>query len=299
MKILADIAQKHPIAVSQCNFGMEALVNDNNRSIATMAITTLLKTGAEYNIERLMKQISTFMADLGDEFKVVVIKAIRELCIKFPDKHRILIGFLATFLREEGGYEFKKTIVDSIVDIMLAIPTTKEVCLLHLCEFIEDCEYCELIVQILHLIGSVGPSANNPARYIRYVYNRIILESAEVRAAAVSTLGTFATLLPAVKNSIILLLKSSLSDEDDEVRDRAAVILKALENVEEVNDVRYLLSNEIPLTFAALERSVHACLSHPIELYGDAPISFSNLPIIEEKVVPVASSASSASAKRC
>ena len=83
-------------------------VSDSNRSIATLAITTLLKTGTEGSIERLMKQISSFMSEIGDEFKIVVVKAIRELCTKYPKKHRVMVGFLATFLREEGGYEFKK-----------------------------------------------------------------------------------------------------------------------------------------------------------------------------------------------
>jgi coatomer protein complex subunit gamma len=87
---------------------MESLVSDSNRSIATLAITTLLKTGTETSIERLMKQIQSFMSEIGDEFKIVVVTAIRELCIKYPKKHRVMVGFLATFLREEGGYDFKK-----------------------------------------------------------------------------------------------------------------------------------------------------------------------------------------------
>eukprot|EP00286_Rhodomonas_abbreviata_P003381 CAMPEP_0181345466 /NCGR_PEP_ID=MMETSP1101-20121128/32766_1 /TAXON_ID=46948 /ORGANISM="Rhodomonas abbreviata, Strain Caron Lab Isolate" /LENGTH=40 /DNA_ID= /DNA_START= /DNA_END= /DNA_ORIENTATION= len=37
-----------------------------------------------------------------------------------------MVSFLATFLREEGGYEFKKCIVDSIVELMGAIADTKE-----------------------------------------------------------------------------------------------------------------------------------------------------------------------------
>jgi coatomer protein complex subunit gamma len=130
---------------------MESLVGDSNRSIATLAITTLLKTGNEGSIDRLMKQISTFMSEIGDEFKIVVVKAIRELCMKYPAKHRVMVGFLSTFLREEGGYDFKKSIVDSIVDLMSAIPETKETSLLHLCEFIEDCEFSELIVQVCFL----------------------------------------------------------------------------------------------------------------------------------------------------
>ena len=39
---------------------MEALISDPNRSIATLAITTLLKTGTESSVDRLMKQISSF-----------------------------------------------------------------------------------------------------------------------------------------------------------------------------------------------------------------------------------------------
>ncbi|CAN0539755.1 unnamed protein product, partial [Ectocarpus sp. 12 AP-2014] len=95
------------------------------RSIATLAITTLLKTGSEGSVDRLMKQISSFMNEIADEFKIVVVKAIRQLCLKYPLKHRVLVGFLATFLREEGGFEFKKAITDCIVELMTAIPETK------------------------------------------------------------------------------------------------------------------------------------------------------------------------------
>jgi len=188
MRTLSDVAVRQPVSVSKCNDDMESLVSDSNRSIATLAITTLLKTGNEGSVDRLMKQISTFMSEIGDEFKIVVVKAIRELCVKYPAKHRVMVGFLSTFLREEGGYDFKKSIVDSIVDLMATIPETKESSLLHLCEFIEDCEFSELIVQILHLMGALGPSTASPSRYIRFIFNRVILENAVVRAAAVSTL---------------------------------------------------------------------------------------------------------------
>jgi coatomer protein complex subunit gamma len=61
---------KHPSAVTACNLDLENLVTDANRSIATLAITTLLKTGSESSIDRLMKQISSFMSEISDEFKV-------------------------------------------------------------------------------------------------------------------------------------------------------------------------------------------------------------------------------------
>jgi hypothetical protein len=41
-----QVAMTHPMAVTNCNIDMESLITDQNRSIATLAITTLLKTGA-------------------------------------------------------------------------------------------------------------------------------------------------------------------------------------------------------------------------------------------------------------
>lgn len=43
IRTLAKLAQSQPQAVSACNLDMEKLINDENRSVATYAITTLLK----------------------------------------------------------------------------------------------------------------------------------------------------------------------------------------------------------------------------------------------------------------
>ena len=58
VRTLNKVAMVHPLAVTPCNMDMEGLINDSNRSIATLAITTLLKTGSESGVERLMKQIT-------------------------------------------------------------------------------------------------------------------------------------------------------------------------------------------------------------------------------------------------
>lgn len=288
MRTLSEVAVAHPVSVSRCNDDMETLVSDSNRSIATLAITTLLKTGTEVNVERLMKQISTFMSEIGDEFKIVVVKAIRELCIKYPKKHRIMTGFLATFLREEGGYEFKKVIVDSIVYLMNNVAESKELPLLYLCEFIEDCEFSELIVQIMHVVGANGTSCPNPSKFIRFIFNRVILENAVVRAAAVSTLGVFAIRVPDLRPSIVSLLKRSLRDEDDEVRDRAVVLLSTFAN-SAGNDEKlsFEIDQPLPMTFSALERSVKAYMAHPsFDGASSQPVTFATLPIVEEAYVP-------------
>jgi coatomer protein complex subunit gamma len=286
MRTLSDLASMHPVSVSKCNEDMESLVSDPNRSIATLAITTLLKTGSEGSVDRLMKQISSFMGEIGDEFKIVVVKAIKDLCIKYPGKHRVMVAFLATFLREEGGYEFKKSIVDSIVTLMERISETKEASLLHLCEFIEDCEFAELIVQVLHLMGQMGPATTSPSRYIRFIYNRVILENATVRAAAVNTLGAFAMRVPELRPSLVILLKRSLSDDDDEVRDRAAIYLKSMASFgDDDAELRFLLDEPLPMTFSALDRSVRAFMAHPSAASQD--MTLESLPVIEEAAAPV------------
>lgn len=68
------MAMMHPAIVIACNLDLENLITDANRSIATLAITTLLKTGAESSVERLMKQIASFVSEISDEFKIVVVQ---------------------------------------------------------------------------------------------------------------------------------------------------------------------------------------------------------------------------------
>lgn len=177
-----------------------------------------------------MKQISSFMSEITDEFKIVVVEAIRALCLKFPQKHASMMAFLSNALRDEGGFEFKRAIVDTIVGIVEHVAEAKEAGLAHLCEFIEDCEYPALLTRVLHIIGEQGPRTPVPSKYIRFIYNRLILENSTVRAAAVSALAKFGTVCDSLRPSIIVLLRRCLYDGDDEVRDRATFYLDLLDN---------------------------------------------------------------------
>lgn len=63
------------------------------------------------------------------------------------------MNFLSNILREEGGFEYKKAIVDSILVLIREIPDAKESGLSHLCEFIEDCEFTYLSTQVNCIMG--------------------------------------------------------------------------------------------------------------------------------------------------
>lgn len=73
-----------------------------------------------------MKQISGFMADITDEFKITIVEAIRTLCLKFPSKQAGMLAFLSGILRDEGGYEFKRAVVESMFDLIKFVPGSKE-----------------------------------------------------------------------------------------------------------------------------------------------------------------------------
>ncbi|KAK2078015.1 hypothetical protein QBZ16_003883 [Prototheca wickerhamii] len=246
-----------------------ALISDPNRGVATLAISALLKTSGEAGVERLLKQIGGFMSELGDEFCVVVVKAVAGLCVKFPAKHRALMAFLASALREDGGFAFKRAVVDALTRLVWAVPEAREVALGHLAEFIEDCEFTALSVRVLHLLGREGPRGADPARYVRVIYNRVVLENAAVRAAALSALRSFGARCEPLRARVVVLLRRALHDSDDEVRDRAALA------VEEA----------APLAAGAAPRRAPASLAAVPEL-ADLPAVFASagpFPLTEEE----------------
>jgi coatomer protein complex subunit gamma len=117
---------KFPDKVSPANEDIERLVTDGNRNIATLAITTLLKTGNEGSVDRLLKQITNYVSEISDEFKVIVVDAVRSLCLKFPSKHASMLEFFGRVLREEGGLTYKEATVESICGLIEKIPSCEE-----------------------------------------------------------------------------------------------------------------------------------------------------------------------------
>jgi coatomer protein complex subunit gamma len=324
VRTLHSLAAAHPGVVAKCNDDLESLIGDPNKAVATLAITTLLKTSSEgaaaggsgstASVDRLIKQIGGFMSEVGsDELKVTVIQAIHELALRMPSKHRALMAFLANALREEGGYEFKKAILDAVMDCMEVIPEAANEGLLHLCEFIEDCEYTALASRVLHTLGDKGPAAPQPAAFIRYIYNRVILENAAVRASAVTALAKFATRCEDLRPSILPLLQRCAEDDDDEVRDRATMYLRMLGGKPtpltaaaaatggatpsggasavpfESAVSRNLIAGRLPLPVSALAKALTLYAMRP----GHGAFSFDALPHVE---VPAASLAAAAAA---
>ncbi|KAK7917028.1 coatomer subunit gamma protein [Apiospora marii] len=280
LRILHNFASFKPQAVHVCNPDIELLISNSNRSIATFAITTLLKTGNEASVDRLMKQITGFMSEITDEFKITIVEAIRTLCLKFPSKQAGMLAFLSGILRDEGGYEFKRAVVESMFDLIKFVPESKEDALAHLCEFIEDCEFTKLAVRILHLLGLEGPKTSQPTKYIRYIYNRVVLENAIVRAAAVTALAKFGVGQkdPEVKSSVDVLLTRCLDDVDDEVRDRAALNLRLMHEEDELAE--RFIKNENMFSLPYFEHQLVMYVTSDDKSTFDSAFDISKIPVV-------------------
>lgn len=260
IRLINKISIKHPEKIMVVNLELENLINDTNRSVSTLAITTLLKTlgtgtvesatGGE-NVDRLITKMTSLMDEITEDFKIVIIEAIENLALKFPAKHKKLVAFLTDLLRDDGSAQLKSSIVDALFDLIKFLPdeSAKQLILMNLCEFIEDCEFTELSVRILHLLGDEGPSTSNPSYYIRHIYNRLVLENSIIRSSAVISLSKFAIVCGGdVSKNIKILLGRCLNDVDDEVRDRAAISLKFIDK-----EAKKLVVTESKYDLVALE----------------------------------------------
>merc|ERR1711887_3449 len=208
---------------------------------------------------------------------------------KFPKKHGILLNFLSGMLRDEGGLDYKASIADTIITVIEENPEAKENGLAHLCEFIEDCEHTSLAVRILHLLGQEGPRTANPARYIRFIYNRVLLENATVRAAAISAMARFGALCDDLLPNVLVLLSRCQMDADDEVRDRATYFKAILEQHEASLNSQYIL-NSLTVSVSSLEKTLHAYTLN--QAAAEKPFDMKTVPaaaIEESKPVAAAS----------
>lgn len=138
LRVMNRVASKLPKLVTICQQELENLITDSNRSVASLAISTLLKTCNEDSVKKLLKQISNYLPELGIDFKIETIQSTKLLYHRLPQKADVLLSFLTDCLKDEGNVKFKECVTDTIIEIC---PSAREEALLILAEHIEDCEH--------------------------------------------------------------------------------------------------------------------------------------------------------------
>jgi coatomer subunit gamma len=127
----------------------------------------------------------------------------------------------------------------------------------------------------------MAADTSDPARFVRFIYNRVILENATVRAAATTALATICSRCEPLRERIIIILKRSLADSDDEVRDRCTLYLAHLQR-DAGTPAMVTPALDVPL--ANLEKELRGYLAGPMD--ADFVIDAVDKEV-EEPIVPV------------
>jgi len=228
LRILKRIAPTQLQLVSQCAPELEKLVTYANKSVASMAISILLKIAKEKDVDELLSTISQYLPEMADEFRVDAIQSVKHLIKRYPGIYKLLISFLRKCLRLQSSLEFKREIIESVVYIIQIVSTSREEALNAIVDLIEDCQYESLISRGLEIMANEIPLLENGEPFIRFICNRLILEGEKVRASAVTALAKLGWKKPKLQSIIKNLLMKCLIEQADEVRDRAALYLHTL-----------------------------------------------------------------------
>nr|KAF6422009.1 COPI coat complex subunit gamma 1 [Rousettus aegyptiacus] len=162
-------------------------------------------------------------------------------------------------------------------------PTLRRMCYLTIKEMSCIAEDVIIATRILHLLGQEGPKTNNPSKYIRFIYNRVVLEHEEVRAGAVSALAKFGAQNEEMLPSILVLLKRCVMDDDNEVRDRATFYLNVLEQKQKALNAGYIL-NGLTVSIPGLERALQQYTLEPSEKPFDLKsVPLATTPMAEQR----------------
>jgi coatomer protein complex subunit gamma len=105
----------------------------------------------------------------------------------------------------------------------------------------------------------------------------VILESAPVRASAVIALAKFAAKVPSLRPSISVILRRTMQDLDDEVRDRAVFYLRVLEQKDEDLITRFIIE-DLAVNVKNLEQFAASYLQQPSH---SQPLDISAVPVAD------------------
>jgi coatomer protein complex subunit gamma len=251
LRILDRAAAKYGDKLSlELFLDLEKIIDDsnNNATIKAIALSIFLKISKGLSDSRLEKMFKTFSEQYStfkEDFKKEIVIISTSISKENPSKNKLYFNFFSSLLKLEASLPTKIEILESIIWYSNNDKDLKRPAILCLAEYIEDCQFDNLKTRILSVLGKEGSSANSPSQLVRYIYNRIILDNAVVRAAAISALGEIANKDSNLRKNILNLIKNSLNDVDYEVRERAYFYIKALQAEEstENNSIRSYVFN--------------------------------------------------------
>jgi coatomer subunit gamma len=189
IKILSKLSLKFPKKVEVLNKDIEELLQDSSKSLSMFAISTLLKTGTESTIDRLIKYLPEFMSEMDDNYKKIGLNALLILTTKNKSRADVFIDFVRNCFLDKGNLGFKLYIVDLLKNI---IENKSNLCDGSLLDrildiyinYLEDSEYYEVSSEILGILSRQICKSKNFKKYVLHIYNRLILEDSKLKTSA-------------------------------------------------------------------------------------------------------------------
>jgi coatomer protein complex subunit gamma len=228
LRVLNILSLKLPYIVEICSTELRNSISNPNRCVSSLSMSILLRICKANEVDDLLTNIIKILPDVGDEFKVDMIKSVKLLVHRHPTTYKAVLQFLKKALRPYQVMEFRREILDSIIYIINNVPTSREEALSIAMEFIEDCSFSQLLCKALDGIADEIIKCGNPIVYLKYIYNRILLENDSVRLSAITALGKIGLKCPQSTSIVISLLGKCLHDNSDDVRDKAKFYITLL-----------------------------------------------------------------------
>ncbi|KAM0673715.1 coatomer subunit gamma [Gurleya vavrai] len=218
--------------INLLNKEIEDLVGNKNRVLSMMAITTLLNTGTEETVERLVETLPDIINDMSDGFKIVVISALESLSLKFKSKESVFLEFIQKSMNDKGSIDFKRYLI-SVISRLANEKKYSDKMLDILSIYIEDSQDHILTMDILAILGNIVGKSKNPYKYLVHIFNRLILDNTYVRCAALQSLFSICNDLPQIKEKIDKIYMKCLSDDDELVSEECKFLLNYNESSNE------------------------------------------------------------------
>ncbi|KAG8138512.1 putative Coatomer subunit gamma protein [Naja naja] len=161
-------------------FAMTRLFQSNDWLSNPVDNSTLIVVFPQQTLRRMCYLTIKEMANISEDVIIVTSRYLHMMKVNYDVVKRWINE--AQEAASSDNVMVQRAIVDCIIGIIEENPESKETGLAHLCEFIEDCEHTVLATKILHLLGKEGPRTPTPSKYIRFIFNRVVLENEAVRA---------------------------------------------------------------------------------------------------------------------
>ena len=215
---------------------LEKIIEDSgtNSSIKSYAFSIFLKISkglSDYRLEKMFKTFIEQYTKFKEDFKKKLINISKNISRENPTKNKLYYDFFCSVFKLDAGPQTKLEILDALIWFIYNDKDLKLQTIFFLAESLFDCQFDVLKIRIINLLGKECELVNNKSKLVRYIYNQLLLEFPAVRASAISALGEIGFKENNLRDIIISLIENCLNDDDNEVRERAFMISKALKAV--------------------------------------------------------------------